>query len=76
MVADLPYTKVFFDDEPEAVEIAMEFRLTHRGRLRAESCQDRATPGPYGRANDKHELRKLFHPQLRELWKQHPDLRT
>lgn len=49
----------------------MEFRLIYEGPLRAE---DRSG-GAAGRAKDKHELRKHFHLQLRELWKQHPNLR-
>ncbi|MEO8052306.1 MAG: hypothetical protein ABI833_18000 [Acidobacteriota bacterium] len=51
----------------------MEFRLIYQGALPAE--QRGINSGPEGRAKDKHRLRKLFHPQLRELWKQHPDLR-
>ena len=55
----------------------MEFRLIYQGPLPAEKCQDKQTVGGggYGRAKDKHRLRKHFHPQLRELWAQHPDLR-
>jgi hypothetical protein len=50
----------------------MEFRLIYEGPLRAEEYkrEDRA-----GRAKDKHELRKHFHLQLRELWEKHPDLK-
>lgn len=47
----------------------MEFRLIYRGPLPAEGSSG-------GRTREKHQLRKLFHRQLRELWNQHPDLRT
>lgn len=46
----------------------MEFRLMYQGRLPAEGRAG-------GRAREKHELRKHFHKQLKELWSQHPDLR-
>jgi hypothetical protein len=49
----------------------MEFRLIYEGSLPSEGG---SSTGPHGRANDKHRLRKYFHPQMRELWKQHPDL--
>lgn len=54
----------------------MEFRLFYKGTLPAEKCKDTAGPGSgaVGRARDKHRLRKYFHPQLRELWKQDPGL--
>jgi hypothetical protein len=54
----------------------MEFRLIYDGPLPAEKCRDRgeAGGGAVGRAKDKHHLRKSFHPQLRELWKQDPGL--
>jgi len=48
----------------------MEFRLIYQGPLPAE--RERKPPGT---AKDKHQLRKYFHRQLRELWNQHPDLR-
>jgi hypothetical protein len=50
----------------------MEFRLIYQGPLRSEGGSDK---GPYGRAKDKHLLRKHFHSQMRELWKQNPDLK-
>jgi len=46
----------------------MEFRLLYKGPLPAASSAST-------RATEKHQLRKHFHKQLRELWKQHPDLR-
>jgi|WetSurMetagenome_2_1015567.scaffolds.fasta_scaffold826886_1 hypothetical protein len=51
----------------------MEFRLLYEGPLRAER-ED--TYGSRGRAKDKQELRKCFHPQLRELWNMHPNLKA
>lgn len=47
----------------------MEFRLIYKGSLPAEGSSG-------GRATEKQRLRKHFHKQLRELWKQHPDLRS
>ena len=47
----------------------MEFRLIYRGRLPSGTRKD-------PRAREKHQLRKEFHRQLRELWKQHPDLHS
>jgi hypothetical protein len=56
---------------------AMEFRLIYQGPLRAEKYERReASAEGVGRAKDKHELRKVFHLQLRELWNQHPELRS
>lgn len=63
-----PWTDVFKFYEPEAEEDSMEFRLIYKGRLPAEGRAG-------GRAKEKHILRKEFHKQLKELWKQHPDLR-
>jgi hypothetical protein len=55
----------------------VEFRLIYQGPLPSEKCEDKLVVGSggYGRAKDKHRLRKHFHLQLRELWQQHPDLR-
>jgi len=50
----------------------MEFRLIYEGPLPAEKCEE---TGKRGRAREKQELRKHFHKQLRELWRQHPDLK-
>jgi len=50
----------------------VEFRLIYQGPLPAERDDGRRESA---RAWDKHKLRKHFHPQLRELWQQHPDLR-
>ena len=46
----------------------MEFRLLYDGPLPSASRSD-------NRTEHKHRLRKHFHHQLRELWRQQPDLR-
>ncbi len=45
----------------------MEFRLVYQGSLPAASQGNT-------RSKDKHVIRQVFHPQLRELWQQHPTL--
>jgi hypothetical protein len=50
----------------------VEFRLIYDGPLPPDRND---LTGMSARATDKHRLRKHFHVQLRELWKQHPDLR-
>jgi hypothetical protein len=45
----------------------MEFRLIYSGPLHAETKRQ-------ARAEEKHKIRKVFHRQLSELWKQHPVL--
>lgn len=78
---DLPRTSVFSYYKPEEPDASggerVEFRLIYQGPLPAEKCEDKLVVGSggYGRAKDKHRLRKHFHLQLRELWQQHPDLR-
>jgi hypothetical protein len=49
--------------------------LIYQGPLPAEGHDGHDEAGRRGRAQDKHRLRKHFHLQLRELWRQHPDLR-
>ena len=65
----LPATRVlhFYDPEHEA-DTTMEFRLTYRGSLPAQGASS-------NRAREKHIIRKQFHLQLRELWRQDPQLR-
>ena len=46
----------------------MRFRLVYEGPLPSGS---RASP----RKKEKHEIRKKLHPQLRELWRTHPQCR-
>jgi hypothetical protein len=78
----VPRIDIFSFYEPEEFDSSggekMEFRLIYQGPLPSEKCEDRLVTGSggYGRAKDKHRLRKHFHLQLRELWKQHPDLRA
>ncbi len=70
-VDDLPRTDRFvFDKNPSEPKggTFVEFRLTYQGRLPAASQTDL-------RAKEKHEIRKVLHPQLAELWRQHPGLR-
>jgi hypothetical protein len=43
--------------------LGMEFRIVYRGPLPAN--------GKAGRAKDKQAIRKVLHPQLKELWNQH-----
>jgi hypothetical protein len=63
----LPQVKVFDIREIPDGGIAMEFRLVYRGPLSARI--DHQT-------QHKHDIRKYFHPQLAELWKQHAGLRA
>ena len=46
----------------------MEFRLIYKGPLKAEGKSG-------GKPKQKHEIRKEFHKQLLELWKQQADLK-
>ena len=48
---------------PEASDV--EFRLTYEGELKSN-----------GRAPHKHEIRRVFHAQLKALWDMHPYLKT
>jgi hypothetical protein len=76
----MPRTDIFSFYKPEDFDASggetMEFRLIYQGPLPSEKCEDKLVVGSggYGRAKDKHRLRKHFHLQLRELWRQHPDL--
>jgi len=67
---DLPRTERLVFHDPGKGGIAMEFRLTYRGPLPSQQGSGKNT-----RSTEKHQLRKEFHKQLRELWKQHPDMR-
>ena len=67
LYVNLPETKHWrFDDPPPGERV--EFRLVYKGVLHAETASQ-------SRAREKHELRKAFHKQLKELWKSHPVLR-
>jgi hypothetical protein len=68
-VVELPRTEILEFHDPADVEGSdVEFRLIYEGPLSSDA-------GGGGRAKEKQRLRKHFHPQLRELWKQHPNLR-
>lgn len=54
------------DENPEGVE-TVEFKLIYRGRLPAVSRNST-------RSREKHEIRKVFHRQLREFWSVQPYL--
>lgn len=65
----LPNSRCFvFDDEELSEGEVVEFRLIYKGQLHAETASK-------SRAPEKHSIRKEFHKQLKELWKQHPVLR-
>ena len=49
------------DDWEDYKEAGMEFRLVYQGPLKATTPNDT-------RAGHKHEIRKVFHHQLREVW--------
>ena len=66
----LPKTETFNYYKAEE-GTTVEFRLIYQGPLPPERDDGRRESA---RAWDKHKLRKHFHLQLRELWKQHPDL--
>ncbi len=57
----------FYDPPPEQGG-ALEFRLVYQGKLPAEGKGS-------SHSFDKHVIRKAFHPQLKELWKNHRSLR-
>lgn len=62
-----PHTRRFaYDDEPRCGD-AVEFRLVYDGRLPSQSRKDT-------RVSEKHEIRKIFHKQLKALWAEHPGL--
>ena len=48
-------------------EVELQFRLVYQGRLPAQSQSN-------CRTKEKHEIRKILHKQLRELWDRHPFL--
>jgi hypothetical protein len=72
VVDNLPSIQNFvFHDPPSREEgqaVPIEFRLIYQGPLPAEGRSG-------GRTDEKHEIRKYFHRQLAELWKEHPSLR-
>ena len=63
---------IYRDDEPES-DSDMQFTLVYSGQLRptqraAEPHQAAKNP------THKHDIRRCFHAQLRELWQNHPVL--
>lgn len=71
----LPKTDVFnFHGDARIFEAAkMEFRLTWKGGLPSSSGD--GSHRTFARAADKQTLRKHFHKQIRNLWKEHGNLR-
>jgi len=65
----LPLTQILEYFEPEG-ECVLEFRLIYKGPLKPESASSGS-----GNVKQKHAIRREFHRQLSELWKQHPNLR-
>lgn len=57
------------DDPDEAFEGAMDFRLTYEGVLMGASKSNT-------RASHKHDIRRVFHSQLKRLWSVEPYLKT
>jgi hypothetical protein len=55
------------DPDFDSCEEALEFRLTYEGELVGASRKDT-------RARHKHEIRRVFHKQLRRLWEITPAL--
>lgn len=55
-------------DEPIGPEGLVEFRLLYSGQVLASANSTR-------RPKDKHAIRKVFNPQLRQLWLTNPNLR-
>jgi hypothetical protein len=62
-----PYRRLVLGDPASPGDIAvMEFRLTYEGRLASGSSAS---------GQHKHDIRRAFHPQLKRLWKSHPNLK-
>ena len=69
-MSDLPRTETLHFYDPEGNGDRMDFRLIYRGSLPSAGSGRKGA-----RVKEKHTIRKHFHRQLRELWKQHPHLR-
>jgi hypothetical protein len=63
-----------FDPDVDPDEGGMEFRLTYEGPLRASNTGERDTKP--ARKQHKHEIRRVFHHQLKQLWEVTPFLKT
>lgn len=59
---------MLWDPSADPYEGAMKFRLTWHGQLFGASRNS-------SRASEKHEMRMVFHEQLKRLWRQHEPLR-
>ena len=72
LATSLGPSRVVLKTDPEACvgEAAMEFRLTYEGQLYGMSARSSH------RAGHKHEIRRVFHKQLRRYWELHPYLRV
>jgi hypothetical protein len=69
--AVLPETVVFsYAPWPDEEGVEMQFRLTYQGHLPAAKYGKGGT-----RAQEKHAIRRVLHPQLRILWQTHPLLK-
>jgi len=68
MLEEKTVWQFFVDDDelPKGAEI-VEFKLIYRGRLPAASKSST-------RNKEKHQIRKVIHKQLRELWKIQPPM--
>ncbi len=62
--------RIMIDDPGVSWEnVPVQFRLTYAGPLLGASRSNT-------RAKHKHEIRKIFHQQLREIWRVHPQLKN
>jgi len=70
-VETIPNTRTLVCFDPEEGECSMlEFRLTYKGPLKAASAGSGSS-----NVRQKHSIRRQFNLQMRELWRQHPNLR-
>ena len=69
--SNLPGKRIIIRTEPDydVEDPIVEFRLTYEGQLFGASRSNT-------RVSHKHEIRKVFHHQLRWLWEVHPYLST
>lgn len=64
----LPYVRVYMNTgDPIEERNLVEFRLIYEGEI--------LPSGNKSRPKEKHEIRRSFHPQLRQLWRAKPTLR-
>jgi hypothetical protein len=66
---ELPCNRVYVNTgDPIEEKNLMEFRLLYEGEL--------LSSGNQSRPKEKHAIRRVFHPQLRRLWSERPNLRS